>query len=69
MVAAKMPFELNYHNQSMGLIIAVFGPSQWKCIVGVNGQNGEGIIGFWCLMNLVLVFGLQTVVQSFIEVN
>jgi len=38
-----------------------------KCIrIGENGI-GEGIIGFWLLMNLILVFRPQTTVQNFIK--
>jgi len=55
------------HSRSAGLNNTVFTTSHWKCITGGEdcGQNGT----FCQLRNLILVFGPQTKVQSFIEIG
>jgi len=53
------------------VVIAVFGPSHWKCITGGNGAKIRkiGESGFWPLTKMVLLFGPKAIVQNFINVE
>jgi len=62
---------LNRHSWSTGLVIAVFGPSKWKCITDVKNWSkiGEGLIGYWPATKTFLLFGPLTSVQNFINIE